>query len=284
MELFRFDRGSFRFRLPLTAAVLSAAIPLAAHAREPSLPLWEIGAFAVGVSQQAYPGSDQQVDRGLALPYFVYRGEVLRADRNTAGVRAIVTPRFELDVGVAGSFGARSGDIEARRGMPELGTLVEFGPRVRLNLGEGPGGGTWRLELPLRGVFDLSDRAQYRGLAFEPRLVFQRRAGAGWSYMTSAGAVLADQRLGRTFYGVDAPHVMVDRPAYEAQSGLVAWRLSASFSRNLSRDWRLFGFGRLDSVSGAANEHSPLVRRTDGASVGFGLAYTWMRSERSATD
>lgn len=224
-------------------------------------PLWELGAFGVGVSQQAYPGSDQQVNRGLALPFLVYRGKLLRADRETAGLRAIKTPRFELDVGVAGSFGARSDDIEARRGMPDLGTLVEFGPRVKWNLGDGPGGGAWRLELPARGVFDLNDRAEYRGLAFEPRLVFQRRANAGWVYMTSVSAIIADQRLAKVFYGVDPSYALADRQAYEAQSGLVAWRLSASFSRNLSRDWRLFGFGRFDTVSGAANEHSPLVKR-----------------------
>ena len=45
-----------------------------------SQPLWEVGAVAVGVSQQAYPGAGQTVERGLALPYFIYRGRVLRAD------------------------------------------------------------------------------------------------------------------------------------------------------------------------------------------------------------
>jgi hypothetical protein len=48
-------------------------------------------------------------------------------------------------------------------------------------------------------------------------------------------------------------------PRSQAQSGLVAWRLSASFSRSLSRDRRPFGFGRLDTVNGAANEDSPPV-------------------------
>jgi len=46
----------------------------------------------------------------------------------------------------------------------------------------------------------------------------------------------------------------------------------------------LFGFARLDTVAGAANENSPLVRRSTGASVGLGVAYTWMRSERAAFD
>jgi hypothetical protein len=162
------------------AAIWITSIPAVAQSTAASLPLWEIGGFWVGVSQQAYPGSDQQVNRGLGLPFLVYRGQFLRADRETAGLRAIKTPRFELDIGVAGSFGESSDDIEARQGMPDLGTLVEFGPRVKWNLGAGPGGGAWRLELPLRGVFDLSDSGEHRGVAFEPRLVFQRRAKAGW--------------------------------------------------------------------------------------------------------
>jgi len=151
-------------------------------------------------------------------------------------------------------------------------------------LGEGPGGGSWRLALPVRGVFDLSDRGSLRGLAFEPEISFQQRTKAGWSYATSVSAIVADQRLAQTFYGVDARYALSNRPSYEARSGLVAWRLSASFSRNLARDWRLFGFARLDSVSGAANEGSPLVRRTSGASGGLGVAYTWMRSSERATD
>ncbi len=269
-------------------AVVSAAtllLPLAAQAQSgSSLPLWELGAFGLGVSQQAYPGSDQQVNRGLALPFFVYRGRFLRADGETAGLRAIKTPRFELDIGFAGSFGARSDDTTARRGMPDLGTLVEFGPRVKWNLGQAPGGGNWRVELPLRGVFDLSDSAAYRGLAFEPRLVFERRTSSGWAYATSVGAILADGRLGRTLYGVDAADALADRPAYAAQGGLVAWRLSAAFSRSLAPDWRFFGFARLDSVAGAANDDSPLVKRTNGGSVGIGLSYTWLRSGQRASD
>ncbi len=270
--------------LALPATALLAGAPALAQGASPALPLWELGAFGVGVSQQAYPGSDEQVNRALALPYFVYRGEFLRADRDSAGLRAIKTPNYELDIGVAGAFGASSNDIAARRGMPDLGTLVEFGPRLTWHLGGTTAGGRWTVELPLRGVFDLSDRGAHRGLVFEPELTFQRRAQGGWFYSTGVGAIFGDRRLASTFYGVDPVYALADRPAYAAQGGLVAWRLSASFSRNLSRDWRLFGFGRIDSVSGAANRHSPLVKRSHGATVGVGVAYTWLRSQQSAND
>jgi MipA family protein len=35
-------------------------------------------------------------------------------------------------------------------------------------------------------------------------------------------------------------------------------------------------------VAGAANEYSPLVKQKNGASVGFGVSYTWLRSEEKA--
>ena len=152
-------------------AVLALLLAGNAHAQSDdapaaALPLWELGAFGFGSSQQAYPGADEQLTRGLLLPYGQYRGRFLRADRETAGLRAVKTPVYELDVGVAGSFGGSSAEIGARRGMPELGTLLEFGPRLKVNLGqwgEGRHAGRWRLDLPLRGVFDVSDSAAYRG-------------------------------------------------------------------------------------------------------------------------
>lgn len=269
------------------ALLMAASAALPAHAAEPersSLPLWEVGGFALGLTQQAYPGSDTQLNRALALPFVVYRGNWLRADRDTVGLRALKTERLELDLGLAGSFGGGSDKIEARRGMRELGTLVELGPRLKIKLGEGPGNGRWRVELPLRGVFDLSDRGSYRGLAFEPRLVFERASPSGWRYGASGGLILADQRLAKDFYGVGLADATPWRPAYEARAGLVATRLSLSATRSLGPDWRVFGFARLDSVHGAANEASPLVRQKNGASLGVGLSYTWLRSQAKAHD
>lgn len=277
----------FAMRLPAllsSALVFGASASLAqgpAGASAP--PLWEVGAFGLGVSQQAYPGSDQHIQRGLVLPYFVYRGEFLRTDRETLGLRALRSPRYEFDIGFAGSFGSNADDISARRGMADLGTLVEFGPRLKLNLGQAAGG-RWRLELPLRGVFDLSDGFANRGLSFEPELQYQRRSPLGFAYGTSVGAVFANQRLAGTFYTVQPSEATATRAAYTAKSGLIAWRAGVSISKDITPDWRLFGFARFDSVAGAANEGSPLVRRTSGASAGLGLSWTWMRSQARAAD
>jgi outer membrane protein len=46
----------------------------------------------------------------------------------------------------------------------------------------------------------------------------------------------------------------------------------------------VFGFARVDSVAGAANRASPLVQQRNGATVGLGVSWTWLRSEARASD
>jgi outer membrane protein len=247
-------------------------------------PLWEVGVVAIGLTQQAWPGASEDVRRAIALPYALYRGPLLRIDREAFGLRALRKPGFELDVGFSGALGSSARDTVARRDMPELGTLIEFGPRGRWTLGGDPAGGQWRLELPLRGVFDADDGFAYRGLALEPRVQWNHPGLAGWRLTVNAGALLGDRRLVGTFYDVAPAYATASRPAYDAQAGLIAWRLGMTASYRLTRDWRVFGFGRLDSVAGAANADSPLVSRTTGYSAGVGLQWTWRRSERPAVD
>ena len=274
-----------RAAIPLLALWL-AAPGLAQTRPAADLPLWELGVGGFGVSQQAYPGASEQVRRGLALPFLIYRGEYLRADRETLGLRAINQPNYEVDIGFAGAFGSRAGDSEARRGMPELGTLVEFGPRLKWHLGPVNGDGRLRAEFALRGVFDLNDKFRNKGVSFEPRLVWEQRSGGNgnWRYGASAGALFGNRKLADTFYAVAPADALPGRPAYSAGSGLIALRLGATASREITPDLRLFLFGRLDSVAGAANRASPLVGKTIGASVGVGLAYTFARSNRRASD
>lgn len=249
-----------------------------------SLPLWELGAVAVGVSQQAYPGSAERVQQALALPFFIYRGEVLRLDGGNAGLRAFKTPNWELDIGASGSLGSRASDTAARKGMADLGTLVEFGPRLRWTISRPAPADQWRLDLPLRGVFDLNSALAQRGLAFEPELSFSHRAREGTSYSASLSGVWADQRMQSMFYSVAPTEVTATRSAYTAQAGLLSLRLAGSVSHLINPDLRLIFYGRVDSVNGAANQASPLVQQNTGASMGLVLSYTWKQSEARAWD
>jgi outer membrane scaffolding protein for murein synthesis (MipA/OmpV family) len=135
----------------------------AAQAQERPLPLWEAGVFAGVASTPAYPGSTDRSQRSLALPFFIYRGEVLRADRGGLGARMMRTDDLELDVGFAGSLPANSQNVAARAGMPDLGTLVEFGPRLKLTLAKPTAGSRWKLELPVRTVLEFSGGMSRQG-------------------------------------------------------------------------------------------------------------------------
>jgi len=250
----------------------------------PADPLWEVGVAAFGLNQQAWPGASESVNRSITLPYVLYRGPLLRIDREAFGLRAIKRQDFELDIGFSGSLGSRARDTEARQGMPDLGTLVEFGPRGRWNLGNAPGGGQWRFDLPLRGVFDVNDSFAFRGLALEPRIQWNHPGVAGWRLSVNAGPLIGNRQLTGTFYDVADVYATAARPAYDAKAGLIAWRLGVAGSHRLTRDWRIFGFVRLDSVAGTVNTDSPLVSRTTGYRAGIGLQWTWIRSERLASE
>jgi len=268
----------------VSAAAWAQAPPQGQALRPPAVPLWEAGAFGLMVSQQAYPGADQQVQRSLVLPYLIYRGEILRSERGGAGLRAFKADSFELDLGASAALGSSAKQIDVRRGMRDLGTLVEVGPRLRWTLAREPDGSSWRLDLPLRSVHDLSDGLQRRGATFEPALNWQGPMGSGFFVNTGLSAVLSDRQLAQTFYGVEFSQATATRPTYSARAGLITWRVSGSLAWRMGTNWNAFTYARVDSVAGAANETSPLIRQTTGLSAGLGLSYTWQRSSLPAVD
>jgi outer membrane scaffolding protein for murein synthesis (MipA/OmpV family) len=278
----------FAWLLAATAAL--AAVPAAAQesstqaaeATEPTmpkepLPLWEIGVVGIAAWQPAYPGSDQNLARGRILPFGIYRGSVLHMDGGGVGLRALRTPRFEWDLSGSAAFGSSANKVRARAGMQSIGTLVEIGPAVTINLGDlvNPrrDARLTRLDVPIRAVFDVSDGFAHKGWTFEPRLSHTAWTGSSASLVVSASALFGNRSLNALYYGVDAPYATVDRPAYGASAGLVATRLNASLRHRINSTLRVQYFAQLETVRGAANENSPLVRsRQDG---GFGVSLIW---------
>ena len=244
--------------------------------REP-LPLWEIGVVAIAAYQPAYPGSDQDLGRLRILPFGIYRGSVLHADGGGIGLRALRTPRWEWDVSGSGSFGSSANKVDVRRGMPNIGTLVEIGPAVKINLGDlvdpkrEPR--LTQLEIPVRAVFDVSHQFRHDGWTFEPRLSHTAWTGQSFSLVVSASALFGDRTLNHLYYGVDAPYATADRPAYAARAGLIATRLNASLRHRISPSLRMQYFAQLETVRGAANEASPLVRSKQDAGIGVSLIW-----------
>ena len=255
--------------------------------KEP-LPLWELGLVGIAAYQPAYPGSDQDFARFRVLPFGIYRGSLLHADGNGIGLRAFRSPRFEWDVSGSGSFGSSANRVRAREGMPSIGTLVEIGPAAKVNLGDlvvsGREPRITQLELPIRAVFDVSHHFDHRGFTFEPRLSHTAWQGPQFALVVSASALMADRALNKMYYGVDAPYATADRPEYDAKAGLIATRLSASLRHRINSTLRLAYFAHVETVRGAANEASPLVRSKQDAGIGVSLIWGVWHSAESGVE
>jgi outer membrane scaffolding protein for murein synthesis (MipA/OmpV family) len=272
-------------RLALPLSLLTALPAAAADGDARNLPLWEAGVGAAVFSTPAYPASSDRSTRGIALPFLLYRGKVLRADQGGIGARLVNTDRVEFDVGFAAALPAHSKDVAARRGMPDLGTLVEFGPRVKYKFADLGDAGRVRAELSARAVIEGRGGFRRQGWTTEPRLVWEQRGDGGrWTLETQLGAVFGDRRIHRYFYEVAPQYATADRPAYHADGGLMLVRTGVFGTLRVNPDVRVFGFVRLDSYAGNANQDSPLFEKKAGVSAGVGFAWTLARSARGANE
>jgi outer membrane scaffolding protein for murein synthesis (MipA/OmpV family) len=247
-----------------------ALIALAGPARADE-PLWEAG-LGIGVLRLPhYRGADQNHTWVLPVPYFVYRGEILRADREGARARLIDRETLDVDISVAATAPTRSRDNRARAGMPDLSPTFEIGPNANWTLARGP---SWKLQarLPLRAAFTLESSPHMIGWLATPNLNIDWRT-SGWNLGFLTGPLIGSRRMNGYFFDVAPQFATATRPAYRAPGGAAGWRAVAGASRRLGDFW-LGAFVGADSVRGAQFEDSPLVRRRD--TVAFGFAVSWV--------
>lgn len=246
-------------------------------------PLWELGAGLGAATVADYPGSDEYRTYVAPIPYIVYRGKFLKADRG--GLRTELFDRryAELSLSISGSVPVDSDDNDARRGLPDLKTTLELGPRLELHV--------WRskderikldIGVPVRFPFTLESSSRSVGVVFEPRLNLKIRdvAGfAGWELGAAIGPNFADRKYHDYFYGIDAAFATPQRPAFEAEGGYSGTALRLNLSKRMSRYW-IGGFVRYENLARTAFADSPLVRSNASYSAGLGFAYIFYRSKR----
>jgi MipA family protein len=256
-------------------ASLAVLLVLPLLAAADSKPLWEAGAGIGGLRLPAYRGSDHAQSWLLPVPYFVYRGDILRADRNGARALLLETSRFDLDLSLSASAPADSDDDPARAGMPDLKPTFEFGPKLNANLARGS---HWKvdLRLPLRAVTTIERHPRHIGWTLAPVVNVDTRWPA-FDLGFQAGPIYGDRRLHDHFYGVAPADATAARPAYRAPGGYAGWQATAGLSRRAGRTW--FGaYLRADSVAGAVFEASPLVTARRTWSGGIAFAWIFARS------
>jgi outer membrane protein len=260
----------------MTALLL--ALCVAAPAQAEKKPLWEAGAGIGVLDFPDYRGSDERSTLALPVPYFVYRGDFLRVERNRVSGRLFESDRLELDVSLNASIPVDSDDNDARRGMPDLDPAVEVGPALEIHLARDAARKyALDLRLPVRAV--ITTGLDHIGWIAHPNLnldVTDPLGWQGWRLGLLAGPIFGSREYHDYFYGVDPKFATAQRPAYEAHGGYAGSAAIAALSRRYPKFW-IGGLVRLDSLSGATFEDSPLVK--DRSFVTAGFAMTWILKE-----
>jgi len=246
-------------------------------------PLWELGVGLAGLRVPDYRGSDQTSSYLLPLPFIVYRGKFLRADKDGARAVIVDAPRFEIDLSLGASV-PTSKDNEARSGMADLKPIIEFGPNAIISLFRSDDRKfKLDLRLPLRAAFTVESSPRMIGTTFSPNLNLDvAKVAGGWNLGLLAGPLYGDRRYHQYYYGVDAGEATAQRPAYRAQGGYAGWQAIAAASQRFGNAW-VGAFVRYDSVRGAVFEDSPLVRRNSGITIGLGVSWVLARSSELVT-
>lgn len=271
-----------RFSLRNAMLAVLAAATTAPLCAEP-LPLWELGMGAAAISFPDYRGSDERTNYLLPLPYFVYRGEFLKADRQRVRGLFFKSDRAELDVSISGSVPVKSENNRARRGMPDLDPSLEIGPSLNLKLYDSADKNhTLELRMPLRAVL-ASDfhYVKYQGLVFHPQLNLDNRNFLGYHGLNlglAVGPYFASQRYHQFIYGVDAAYATAERPAYRGRGGYAGTQFVTALSKRFSSYW-VGGFLKYDNMSGAVFDDSPLTKSKSGFTAGIGISFVFSESK-----
>lgn len=258
----------------LSPAVLWLATGVAQASQEP---LWEAGVGIGAIHFPQYRGSDQSKNYVLPTPYFTYRGEFLKADRE--GARGVFFRNENADVhlSLGASLPVSSSDNRAREGMPDLKPTIEVGPAFELTL--------WRssrrdakldLRLPVRAAFSVEAHPRFAGTQFFPHLnldLRNERIFPGWNLGMLAGPIFTDSRYNAYYYQVDPAYATPTRPAYAAPGGGYAGLESlVAVSKRFPKFW-VGGFVRYDTLNNARFEESPLVTSKRYFAAGFAIAW-----------
>ncbi len=246
------------------------------HAR----PTWELGVGVGAVSFRDYRGSDTTHAYPVVVPYFIYRGRVLRADREGLKTKLLPQDRLRLDFSVNATTPVRNNS--ARQGMPQLRTTVELGPALDIHV--------WRSEderakldvrLPVRAVTTLGSPG-FIGWFFAPNvnLDIANPAGfRGWNLGLLTGPLFATRRYDQYYYSVAPQYATAQRPAYDASGGYAGTQVLAALTKRYPKFWT-GAYVRHDTLAGASFESSPLVKSRNYWSAGIGIAWIVGQSSR----
>ena len=270
--------GGYAFMKKLVIVLMLSWLIFAKISRAEEQPLWELGIGFTALHLPDYRGSDDSHGYLLPVPYIIYRGKRLRAERTSVKGQIFESDRLQLDISLGGGVPVNSDDNEARLGMPDLNPTGELGPSLEACLWkQAPLRGSLWLKLPLRGVFSVSSSdISFQGWKFAPYLHYQWKGdltSQWWKISMALGPVFTTKKYHDFFYEVEPVYATNHRPEYHPSGGYSGSRITLTAQERFARFW-VGGFVRYDNLSDAAFAESPLVKTNDYLAVG--LVVSWI--------
>ncbi len=262
--------------------VVTLALTMAAAPARADKPLWELGVGAGWLHLPHYRGSDQSRDWLLPIPYFIYRGEVFRADRE--GARPLLLDQkqgVDIDISAAVNTPTRSKDNRACEGLANLAPTVELGPSLNYTLARAPG---WQLDLrlPARAVFTVERKPGVIGWTANTELHLATNV-SGWDLTLQGGPVFNTRPYNQYFYDVSPAEARPGRQTYPSSGGAAGWVGTLSAARRWGPVWAGV-YTQADALNGATFASSPLVRQRANISGGIGMSWVFKESTARAKD
>ena len=217
----------------------------------------------------------------LPVPYVVYNGKFLKADRD--GVRGTLFNQDWVELNLSFNATTPVRNDRERSGMPDLQPTVEIGPSLDLHLlrSDDARGQTRFAHAAARRIRRWRPRRassagrSRRGSIWISRIPWDSPAGIS-GLLT--GPLFADRRYHDYFYSVAPQYATPSRPPTRRPAATPARSSSGALSKRFPKFW-VGAYVRYDTLAGAAFVDSPLVQRKSYWSAGFGIS--WMIQQSS---
>lgn len=237
---------------------------------------WELGAGLAGFDIPLYIGSAQNKQYLVPVPYIKLKSKYLEIGEGVKGF-LFTSPTMRLDLSADAGVPVRSNDSIVRQGMPNLNTVLQFGPSLEITMsGSRTGLEELRLEFPVRLALATDIKhTENIGWIFEPRFTYESRREhkQGIAYSATFGLRYATRDYHAYYYDVDPAYATPQRPVFASDKGY------SGLITNLVASWRdenmiYWATLRYRNLNNAAYENSSLVEVKD--YYLFGAGVTWV--------
>lgn len=255
--------------------------PASSAGQKNELPLLEAGVGVGVLHGPAYLGSSVYRSHVAPLPYIVYRGERLHANREGIGLGLITQPRLRLDLSLSGALPVRSSGT-AREGMRDLPPVIEVGPVLKYRLLR-EGDRYWAVHWPIRyGVGLRRENADNVGWISDPTLRGVEPfhiGGVRVDWGIDLSVKFQSERFNNYYYGVRQSEATATRASYHSGGGYAGTTLSTGLLARFDHVVAGAFIGASD-LSGARFVNSPLVERRHNYFGGVAVFWVLHKSEQ----